>query len=93
MLAEEPEDAFLRYGLAMEFVSEGNDGEAVRQFRLLLAATPDYVPGYHQAGQALLRLGQSADASEVLQKGITTALTQGNPHAAEEMQELLNSLQ
>ena len=93
MLAEAPDDAFLRYGLAMEFVSEGNDDEAVRQFRQLLAATPDYVPGYHQAGQALLRLGQTPDAREILQKGIGMALTQGNPHAAEEMQELLNSLQ
>ncbi len=37
MLAGEPNDSFLRYGLAMEFVSEGNDEEAVRCFQELFS--------------------------------------------------------
>ena len=57
MLAEDPTDSFLRYGLAMEYVSEGNDAEAVQRFRDMFSATPDYVPAYLQAGQALIRLG------------------------------------
>src|SRR5207244_8473014 len=92
MLAEDPGDVFLRYGLAMEYVSEGNDEEAVRQFRETFSVAPDYVPSYHQAGQALVRLGRPADAAEVLRSGIRMAVQQGNQHAAEEMQGLLDTL-
>ena len=34
MLEEEPNDPFLRYGLAMEYVSEGDNESAVRCLRL-----------------------------------------------------------
>ena len=93
MLSEDASDPFLRYGLAMEFVSEGNDAEAVRQFRALFAATPEYVAAYHQAGQALLRLGKPGDAREVLRLGIAMALKRGEQHTAEEMQALLDGLE
>ena len=62
MLAEEPNDSFLRYGLAMEYVSEGNDEEAVQCFHDLTAVAPEYVPAYLQAGQALVRLGRTDQA-------------------------------
>jgi Flp pilus assembly protein TadD len=92
MLADEPNDPFLHYGLAMEYVSEGNDAEAVRRFRELLARTPDYVPAYLQAGQALLRLGDTDTARTLLETGIPVARGQGNQHAAEEMQGFLASI-
>jgi len=92
MLADEPNDEFLRYGLAMEYVSEGNDEEAVRCFREMSQTNPDYVAAYHQGGQALARLGRPADASELLRQGIAVARRQGDQHAAEEMQGLLESL-
>jgi Flp pilus assembly protein TadD len=92
LLADDPRDPFLHYGLAMEHVSEGNDEEAVRCFRELFQVAPEYVPAYHQAGQALLRLGRPADAQEVLHQGIAAAHRQGDAHAAEEMQGLLAGL-
>jgi len=92
MLAEAPEDGFLRYALAMEYVSEGDDEEAMRQFRNLIASNADYVPGYHQAGQALVRLDRLEEARQVLHDGVEAARKQGNLHAAEEMQALLDSL-
>ena len=92
MLAEEPNDPFLRYGLAMEFVSEGNDDEAVRCFHELLDSAPHYVPGYLQAAQALVRLGRSEEASAVFRRGIATARNQGDHHAAEEMAGFLAGL-
>lgn len=92
MLAEEPNDPFLRYGLAMEFVSEGNDEEAVRCFQELLRIAPDYVPAYLQAGQALVRLEQVEQARALFSEGIATARKQGEQHAAEEMQGFLANL-
>jgi Flp pilus assembly protein TadD len=93
LLAEDPNDPFLRYGLAMEHVSAGNDEEAVRTFRDLLAATPDYVPAYMQCGQALVRLGRIEDARDVYRTGIATAQKRGDQHAWQEMQGFLEGIE
>jgi Tfp pilus assembly protein PilF len=92
MLAEEPNDAFLHYGLAMEYVSDGDDEEAVRRFLHLFEVAPDYVPGYLQTGQALMRLGRMAEARGIYERGIAIARRQGDQHAAEEMQGFLEGI-
>jgi tetratricopeptide (TPR) repeat protein len=93
MLQDAPDDAELRYMLAMEHASAGDDAAAVRCFEDLMARFPDYPPGYHMAGRALVRLGRIADAREVLERGIPAALRKNDQHAAGEMQELLNTLE
>jgi len=92
MLLEDPNDPFLRYGLAMEYVSQGDDAGAVQRFRELFAVTPDYVVAYMQAGQALVRLGRDNEAREAFRNGMVHAQKQGNQHAFEEMQGMLASL-
>ena len=92
MLTEDPNDPFLRYGLAMEHVAEGQDDEAVRCFQELLRRAPDYVPGYMQAGRALARLGRDDEARELYRLGIAAARQKGDSHAAEEMQAFLDEL-
>jgi predicted Zn-dependent protease len=92
LLAQDPSDPFLRYGLAMEYVSAGDDESAVRSLRELAAASPNYVPAYQQLGQALVRLGRPADARAAFEKGIAAATADGNAHAAEEMRGFLASL-
>jgi cytochrome c-type biogenesis protein CcmH/NrfG len=92
LLAEEPNDPFLRYGLAMEYVSEGNDDEAVRWLRELLRSSENYVPGHLQLGQALLRLGRLEEAKTAWERGVRVARVQGEQHAAEEMQGFLESM-
>jgi Flp pilus assembly protein TadD len=93
MLAEDPHDPFLRYGLAMEHVGAGQDEEAVRCFRELLQTSPDYVPGYMQAGRALARLNRLEEARAIFQSGIAAAQQQGDLHAAEEMAGFLEGLE
>jgi predicted Zn-dependent protease len=93
MLAEDPHDPFLCYGLAMEFVGQGDDTEAARRFRELCEAHPDYVPSYQQAGQALARLGRAAEAREIWLRGVSAAQRAGNHHAAEEMEGFLAALE
>jgi Flp pilus assembly protein TadD len=92
MLTEAPDDPELRYALAMEHASAGDDEGAVRCFRELLERSPDYAPAYHQAGRALHRMGRLAEARQTLERGIPVALRQGNGHAAGEMQGLLDNL-
>jgi Flp pilus assembly protein TadD len=92
MLVEDPNDPFLRYGLAMENVSAGDLEAAVRCFRDLFAVAPDYVPAYLQAGQTLTRLGRAAEARDVYRDGMAVAARQGDEHARGEMEGLLDSL-
>jgi tetratricopeptide (TPR) repeat protein len=93
MLEAEPNDPELRYMIAMECSSEGNDAEAVRTFEELLGVAPKYPPAYHMAARALVRLNRIDDAKAMLTRGIPVALGVGNQHAAGEMQELLESLE
>jgi Flp pilus assembly protein TadD len=92
MLADDPKDPFLHYGLAMEYVSAGDDAEAVRRFQELFAVAPDYVPAYLQAGQALVRLDRTDEARDVLGRGMAVAQRQRNDHAYGEMEGLMESL-
>ena len=93
MLADDPRDPELRYMLAMEHASAGDDAAAVRCFQELIAITPKYPPAYHMAGRALQRLNRSAEARTLLTHGIAIAQQQGDHHAAGEMAELLQSLE
>lgn len=92
MLAEEPNDAFLRYALAMEYASAGQDEEAARRFLELIELAPLYVPTYLTTARTLLRLGQDEEARGILHRGIPIARQQGEGHAAEEMEGFLASI-
>lgn len=98
MLADDPDDAFLRYGLAMEHASAGDDAAcaAVLNELIALKAAEPYVPAYLQTGQALARLDRTAEACDVLRAGLQAAQRVGTPeamHAHGEMQGLLASLE
>jgi predicted Zn-dependent protease len=92
LLAETPDDAFLRYGLAMEYLSAGQFQQAAQTLLALIAQDPGYIPAYYQAGKALLQAGQDPEAQATLQQGIQRARACGETHAAEEMEMLLDSL-
>jgi hypothetical protein len=95
MLAEDPDDAFLRYGLAMEHASAGDDAACVTVLHDLIARTAakPYVPAFLQCGQALVRLDRTAEACEVLKAGAEVARLAGDTHAQGEMQGLLASIE
>lgn len=98
MLADDPDDAFLRYGLAMEHASAGDDAACAEVLKELIArkAAAPYIPAYLQAGQALARLDRTAEACDVLRAGLDAAKRVGTPdalHAHGEMQGLLASLE
>lgn len=92
LLADDPGDPFLRYGLAMEYVSAGDDAVGADHL-LRLAADASYVPAFLQAGQVLARLNRYTEACDVLRQGIVAAKREGNSHAEGEMAGLLSSLE
>ena len=92
MLANDPNDAELRYFLAMEHQSSGEEEDALKCFQDLMALAPDYVPTYVQAGQLLNRLQREDEARQVYRNGIAAAHKKGDRHAAEEMEAFLDGI-
>jgi predicted Zn-dependent protease len=91
-VAAHPNDAFGRYGLAMECIRDGDNETAVGHFRQLLESHPDYVAGYFHYGQLLAKLSREDEARQILTTGIAVATRQGDSHAASEMRSALDTL-
>lgn len=92
MLVDEPDDAFLRYSLAMELDKEGEHERSLGELGRLSSQQPPYVPAYFMAAQQLTRLSRINEARAVLRDGIAAARSAGDAHAAGEMSEFLASL-
>jgi predicted Zn-dependent protease len=93
ILEQNPEDAFARYGLAMEFANQGQTDSSLAEFSRLLATHPDYTAGYFMAAQTLVKAGRTGEAKERLTEGIASAERTGNQHARGEMEGLLMELE
>jgi predicted Zn-dependent protease len=92
-LAEDPGDTFLRYGLALQCLREGDVEEGRSRLRGLIADHPDdQVAAYQQLGQSYLESGAVAEGRSILLAGIARARARGDGHAAAEMEGLLAEL-
>ncbi len=91
-VAKKPNDAFSRYGLAMECMNSGDPAAAVTHFETLLERHADYIPAYLMYGQLLARESRTSEAKQILSNGIAAAAKKGDQHASSEMQALLTEL-
>ncbi len=92
MLQEDPDDAFLLYGLAMEDQSAEDWESALASFDRVLTVDPQSVAAYFQKGQILARLERPGDARSALEAGINVGRKIGDAHAVGEMTEFLQNL-
>ena len=92
ILAQNPNDAFARYGLAMEHASQGDTATALDQFQQLTTAHPDYAAGYQMSAQLLLKSGRDGEARQRLEAGVAAARRTGNALALSEMSAMLDEL-
>lgn len=93
ILGQNPQDAFARYGLAMEYLQQEQIDLALGQFDELQIRHPDYTAGYQMAAQTLLNTGRIEAAVLRLHSGIDCARRAGNRHAMAEMQAMLDETQ
>jgi predicted Zn-dependent protease len=91
-LAKNPNDAFSRYGIALDCFQQGDLAAADVHFKYLLQNNPDYVPAYQMYAQMLAGNQRVGEAKTVLSKGIQSAIRQGNQHAWSEMESHLADL-
>jgi tetratricopeptide (TPR) repeat protein len=92
-LKESPEDAFLNYALATEYVGLGDDDKAEDIFRTLLEKHPDYIATYYHLGKLLERKAAKEEAILIYEKGIEIAKKSGERHSLSELQSALLELQ
>ncbi len=92
MVAQNPNDSFARYGLAMEYGNAGQLEQAAGEYRALLAVNPNYSAAYYHGGQALAKLGRTEEARALYQEGIEATTRTGDLHARSEIQAALELL-
>jgi predicted Zn-dependent protease len=92
ILSQSPDDAFARYGLAMEYSNAGEVERALEEFAKLLSTHPDYTAGYFMAAQTLVSANRREEAKKMLVDGISSARRMGNTHAQSEMTAMLDEL-
>ena len=93
ILQDNPNDAFARYALGLEYSGAGETEAALAEFAKLLEAHPDYTNGYFMSAQALARAERIDEARVMLQQGIESARRSNNRHALSEMESMLDELE
>lgn len=88
--AENPDDPFLIYALAQEYVAANRTLEGLMCFESLVSAHPAYVPTYYHYARLLHNLGNQNEAIRLIKRGIEAGHAAGDAHAVSEMKGLLN---
>jgi tetratricopeptide (TPR) repeat protein len=92
MVAQDPNNSFARYGLAMEYANTGALDQAVLEFESLIGQDVNYSAAYFHGGQTLEKLGRIEEARTMYEKGIDAATRKGDAHTRAEIEAALNLL-
>jgi thioredoxin-like negative regulator of GroEL len=91
-VAQEPDDSFSRYALALELEKEGREQEAVTQLREVISRDSGYEAAYYQLGRLLAQTGFPDEARDVYRRGLVAATAANDQRARSEIQEALDIL-
>ena len=89
MIANDPNDPFLQYGLALEYVKEQLLDEAEKLFDHLVERFPNYLPSYYQFGQFLEQRGNTERALDIYERGVALATDQRDLKTKSELEEAI----
>src|SRR5436190_23599609 len=92
LIALEPDDTVLRFGLGELYIEAKDFASAAEQFAEIIRLDPHYSAAYRYLGQAYAAVGRSAEAAAVFQQGIAVAQARGDLQTAKEMQVCLRRL-
>jgi len=92
LLADDPDDPFTRYALAMELKGRGDPAGARAELEALLTRAPEYLATYYQLASLLHAEGDSGRAADVIRRGIELAGEAGDAHTAGELEDLLDDV-
>lgn len=90
-LEQNPDDSFVKYALAMEYIKLGDDATALSFFISVLEKDPDYTGTYYHLGKLYLRMKNRTLAEETYREGMKRTYGK-EQHAYAELQQALNDL-
>jgi tetratricopeptide (TPR) repeat protein len=90
-LQSDPNDPFVLYALATEYNTSNDTEKALDYYLKLITDHPDYVGTYYHLGKLYQKLGQTAPALDIYQKGMVAARNKRDMHAFSELQGAYNS--
>lgn len=93
LLKESPNDVFLNYALALEYLSENDYEHTQHYLEKTLTLNEQYIPAYYQLGLLLAQLQQKENALQILQKGLQHAQNQKNIKTIAEFQSLITNIE
>ena len=85
-LKNEPEDEFLQYALATEYLRLNETGKALQYYENLVNKHPDYVGTYYHLGKLYEALNRKPDAINIYERGMEIAKKKRDNHAFAELQ-------
>lgn len=91
-LDKSPEDPFLHFGVAMEYLSANDSKKALEKMEYICAHFPDYLANYYQLAKHYESLNSNEKAIEIYEKGIALALRQNENKTAGELRSALEEL-
>lgn len=84
-LKNEPNDEFLKYALATEYLRLNDTGKALEYYEDLITNHPDYVGTYYHLGKLYEALERKPDAISTYEKGMVVAQKKRDNHAFAEL--------
>jgi tetratricopeptide (TPR) repeat protein len=93
MLKDEPNDLFLNYSIAMEYLSAGDIQKAIKAFQRTLQLKPDYIPAFYQLGKAYESISEMEKALSYYRQGLDLARLQKNNKSVNEFGEAIFMLE
>jgi predicted Zn-dependent protease len=91
MLAGDPANTMVMFGLAKEYEKAGDEAKLIETLERYLAATDDEGNAYGMLARAYERTKESEKARAAYQRGIDAAKAHGHPGMAEEYRTILAS--
>jgi len=91
-LAEDPDDTFSNYALALEYIGTGENKQAIELLEAVLKKDEQYLAAYYQLGKAYETSGRQEDAKKIYNEGIKIALNQKNQRTLNELKGAFDSL-
>jgi tetratricopeptide (TPR) repeat protein len=90
-LENEPNDPFLLYAIATEYLGIKDSNSALKYFEILLLEHQNYVGTYYHLGKLYEALDRNEEAIKTYQAGMLIAHTLRDNHALSELQSVYNS--
>ncbi|MFT5725185.1 MAG: Tfp pilus assembly protein PilF [Bacteroidia bacterium] len=91
-LEKEPNDSFLNYALAIEYVGISDYKKAKDIFIKLIREDPDYTATYYHLGKMYQNEKNTVKAEEIYEEGIRLTRLKKEQHKLAELQTALNNM-